>query len=164
MLLIQTRNCIIQLPKRFPQVPTGTSGRVWQKIIQNNWIRLCDKQGSKLTTNWSHMRLPVDFWLCTEKLMCSHTSMPRTPRDSVTDWLIDFSSAYLPVHTNIFGSIRQEIRSFRRKKRNVNADKTQPGIKWYIIVVWWQTSLVYDPCERGTFFNLLQLNLSKGEI
>ena len=50
-----------------------------RKIATNDYlykigISLTDIQGSKLTTNWSHMRL--DFWLCTLKIMCGCTTAP----------------------------------------------------------------------------------------
>ena len=42
----------------------------------NNFKEILDLSwsGSKLMTNWLHMRL--DFWLCAQKIMCNRTCVP----------------------------------------------------------------------------------------
>ena len=42
----------------------------------NNFKEILDLSGSgsKLTTNWSHMKL--DFWLCAQEIICNRTCVP----------------------------------------------------------------------------------------
>ena len=67
-----------------------------KQLLDLVMAKYCDLsvQGSKLMTNWSHMRL--DFWLCAQK---NHVwSHHHTFKAKVQ---CDFSSAYSPDHTNV---------------------------------------------------------------
>jgi len=69
-------------------VSSTDQARIFTGEMVENCANLCkfEFQGSKLTTNWSHMQL--DFWLCVWKIMCGRTTTPKKPKYSATSLVL----------------------------------------------------------------------------